>query len=264
MGLSMRKEAVALVLCMLLVHGVSVVSGIGLSPPQLRLENAPMGEQRAVASLIVSNTDSEPVYMILKISSLERTRESKLRVICTACRREIGIQRGDLVDGACPFCDATGDALIFYDFPPDDVLRNITLSSVDCPLEPYAGMYKTVEKVPVGRAIKVDITVSVPAQREYYGKHWEVRVMASSVRELDELSGFIIYGAEAKFLVDSQEWAETQEVAVSPVVITATVATVLSLILVPYSFFRRKAKKPARVALEGTPTVKPLKGRKLL
>jgi hypothetical protein len=45
-----------------------------------------------------------------------------------------------------------------------------------------------------------DVNISDAAQ--YYGQHWEARIMATSVDNLTS-SGFLVYGVETKFLLDT-------------------------------------------------------------
>ena len=194
-----KKLIIGLLLLIVLMPNVV---GVGLSPPQLRVTEAPMGANTYVATLSTVNTGTEPAYMILKISCLASTREHKLRVICNGCSREIGIQRQDLINAACPFCDSTD--LIYYDFPPDDVLDNINLACKDNPLEKIDNrMYKTEEKIQPDASAEIDIYLDIPDIKEYYNQHWEARIMAISVTDMEKLDEFIVYGIEAKFLIDT-------------------------------------------------------------
>jgi len=294
---------------------VLLVQGVGLAPPQLRVENTPLGVKMNVAMLVVTNTgNTEPAYLIFKISCLEKTRESKLRVICLNCNRDVGIQRGDLIypakiirmnetkrivtveykdgircnasynaytegmplamgdyvligntttdvnlfvmkkidtaeallnDGYCPFCGAGVDKLIFYDLPPDDVLSNVTLSSVNYPLEPFTnGMYKTVDKLPVNAHVDVDISVDVPDKAEYYGQHWEIRVMATSAKNLSALQGMgMVYGAETKFLVDTLKSSQVQPVQVNINVPWILIGALVIIGVIPVSIVLMRRKK---------------------
>jgi len=186
------------------------VFGIGLSPPQLRLMEAPMGEDLKVASVVITNTNTEPDHIVLQISCLDRSRGHKLRVICNGCSRDVGIQRGDLIDGACPFC-ASKD-LVIYDFPPDNILDNITLKCASHPLEKKGSrQYYTVDELQPGETIEVDIYISIPNSEPYYDKHWEARIMATSVDSVEGAGEFIVYGVEAKFLIDTQMPEEVVE-----------------------------------------------------
>lgn len=183
------------------------VSGIGVSPPQLRLTEAPMGANVSVASLSAVNTGNEDVYMILKVGCLSDTREHKLRVICDGCNREVGIQRGDLVNGACPFCNSTN--LVHYDFPPGDIMDGISFACADYPIEKIDDrIYKTIGKILPGEAANMDIYVSIPDIKEYYNKHWEVRITVTAISNMSRLSDFIVYGIDSKFLIDTQVWIE--------------------------------------------------------
>ena len=256
------------------------VFAIGIYPPQLRLQDAPMGEQREVASMTIVNTDDKPNYFVFKISCLEQTRQNKLRVICTKCNREVGIQRGTLIhpakiieidglnktveykdgtkqkynvnaslvngteelytigeyvlvlvpndnvvvfkkitatealltNGYCPFCGANDSYLIKYDLPPANILSNVTISGKTYAIEPYKEtMFRTTEAIPPQQSMDILISVKIPDQKEYYGQHWEARIMATSIPNLDELNGMsMTYGAEAKFLIDTQEWKQEQ------------------------------------------------------
>jgi hypothetical protein len=296
-----------------------LIQGVGLSPPQLRVENAPVGVKTNVATLVVTNTgNTEPAYLLFKISCLEKSRENKLRVICTACNRDVGIQRGDLIfpakiikmnesmgvvtveykdgkmcnasynksktigesftvgdyvligntmtkinffvmkkidtaeallnDGYCPFCGASEDKLIFYDLPPGDVVSNVTLSSVNYPLEPYNGIYKTVDKLSPNAHVNVDISVNIPNKNEYYGQHWEIRIMATSATDLSDSQGMaMIYGAETKFLVDTSGWeVQTSNTNFEiPVGILGAIGImVIVIICIGCFFIYNKRKKP--------------------
>lgn len=195
----MNKLIIGLLLIIVLMPNVA---GIGLSPPQLRVTEAPIGTNTYVATISTVNTGDEPAYMILKISCLAKTREHKLRVVCNGCSREIGIQRGDLINESCPFCNSTN--LIYYDFPPDDILDSINLACKDHPLEKIENrMYKTEEKIQPNEAANIDIYLNISDIKEYYNQHWEARIMAISVIDMEDLSKFIVYGIEAKFLIDT-------------------------------------------------------------
>lgn len=196
----MKKLLLVLLLITVLMPNVA---GVGLSPPQLRVTEASMGANTCVATLRTVNTGNEPAYMILKISCLAKTREHKLRVICNNCSREIGIQRGDLINGACPFCGSTN--LTYYDFPPSEVLDNINLACKEHPLEKIENrMYKTKEKIQPQTSADIDIYLDIPDKKEYYNKYWEARIMAISVTNMDQLHEFIVYGIDCKFLIDTQ------------------------------------------------------------
>jgi hypothetical protein len=197
----MVKALLCLLLMMILFPSVA---GVGISPPQLRVTEAPMGASVDVAVLKTTNTGSEPAYMILRVGCLEKTRESKLRVICNNCSREIGIQRADLINGTCPFCGSTN--LIFYDLPPDEVLDGIVLESSDHPLEKTENrIYKTIEKLQPGESASIDIYLNILDKQEYYNQHWEARIMALTITDMSKLSEFIVYGIDAKFLIDTPE-----------------------------------------------------------
>lgn len=256
----MKKLLLTGLLIIILVLTPNVV-GVGLSPPQLRVTEAPMGKNTYVATLSTVNTGNEPAYMVLIINCLARTREHKLRVICNGCNREIGIQRGDLLhpkqiksiinetiiteenikanissfpnatigdyvlikdsfvqriipiekkdNSFCPFCNS--DDLLFYDFPPDDILEHgINLACEDYPLEEIDNRtYKTIDKIEPGMSANIDIYLDIPDTKDYYNKYWEARVMAISVTDMDRLSEFIVYGIDCKFLIDTQKWIET-------------------------------------------------------
>lgn len=240
----------------------TTVSSVGLAPPQLRMENVSIGEETQEATLVVSNTGgSGPSYIIFKISCLEKTREQKLRVICLNCSRDVGIQRGDLVDGCCPFCGASGDKLIFYDLPPSDVMSSVMISCDEYPLEPYMGGFRTKEKISPGAAIDADISVNIPDKAEYYGKHWELRIMATTVTDLNATSGMSMnYGAETKFLVDTVAKPAAIATQGNSFIIMGSLFVVVVIGLGLFYFFKIKKSSPRKNIVKNTGQ----RGRKIL
>lgn len=243
------KAVVAVALVLFLVF-IPTVDGIGLSPPQLRVTGANVGADVRAASIMLTNTDDKPAYLLIGIRCLEKSRPHKLRVVCNGCSREVGIQRGDLIypakiiqlkeretyvnkpgvilvfgvnatveyktgktedvfipsmsnhscnigdyvlvnnnvqytlivpntnisfirhgnyvlkkidteealsnKGHCPFCGSSN--LVFYDFPPSDVLDSIYLACEKNPLNKTgARTYITTNKVEPNVGIEVDI-----------------------------------------------------------------------------------------------------------
>ena len=247
---------------------IPTVASIGLSPPQLRLTEAPMGENMRVASIVVTNTGTEPDYILFQMGCLARTRGHKLRVICSNCSRDVGIQRGDLIDGACPFCDSRD--LIIYDFTPDEILDNITLGCSSYPLERRGDrQYYTADELQPGESIEVDIYVDIPDSKAYYNKHWEARIMATSVDNVEETGEFIVYGVEAKFLIDTQTWREaraeegTNYIFVALGMVGAACGAIALIV-----FFIKVRRKTVPLSFpekaDSSKTIKSIKGRKLL
>jgi hypothetical protein len=262
------KSLKAILVILILSFFITNVLGVGLSPPQLRITNVPMGEMAKVSTLRIMNTGATATYVILKISCLEPNRLNKLRVICVDENREIGIQRGDLVypakikeidgknitveykdgtskniskqnemayaiddyiligdagnimkkidnaeaslnKGYCPFCGSSN--LIFYDLPPPEILNSIQLSCEEYPLEKMDNTtYHTIERLDAGKTADIDISLNIPDEAQYYGGHWEARVMATSVDNLTA-GAFLVYGVETKLLLDTPVLAVKSE-----------------------------------------------------
>lgn len=234
------KAMLALLLMCFLTFNVV---GIGLSPPQLRVIDAPMGVDARVCALRITNTDKDACYIIFKIGCLESDRLNKLRVICNGCHREIGIQRGDLVNGTCPFCGS--DDLIFYDIPSDEILNGINLSCYEYPLvfDNVSGTYHTVDKLPSGGVMDIDISVFVPDEPSYYDKHWEARIMATSVENLSRDS-FLVYGVENKFLLDTPELPNVEGSSDFSgfMLVGASISSACGAVFVLYVLFKGKKK----------------------
>ena len=204
------------------------VDSMGMSPPQLRITNTPISGDTKMATLVLRNTDDESAYILMQITCLASSRSHKLRVVCNNCSRETGIQRGDLLDGTCPFCSSGN--LLFYDFPPAFVLDGISLKCEKEPLEKIGDkLYKTIDKVNPKDAIEVDIYLDLSSDEmeasylndvlegavapltvkevgrvlngranasiyfdyieKCYGQHWEARITATSVSNISETGG---------------------------------------------------------------------------
>jgi len=239
------------------------VFAIGIYPPQLRLQDAPMGEKTEVASMTIVNTDDKPNYLIFKISCLESTRQNKLRVICTGCNKDVGIQRGDLENGTCPFCGANDSYLIKYDLPPPNILSNITIIGKAYPIEPYKGtMFRTTEIIPAKQSVDIFISVNIPDEKKYYGQHWEARIMATAIANLDELDKgmSMTYGAETKFLIDTQEWKEKQGND-NGLLFGGIFGFIILICISSYVFYRKKVLMPKN-GKKKVPLIK--EGRKIL
>lgn len=231
------------IVLVLILFFTSSVSSIGLSPPQLRVVGAPMIANSKAATLLLRNTDNEPAYLLMQITCLASSRPHKLRVVCNGCSRQTGIQRGDLMNGTCPFCSS--DNLLFYDFPPAFVLDGISLVCEKSPLEKTGDRtYKTVDKVASQDTIEINIYLDLSSEEinmsilntilrgataplnvedvgrildgranasvyvDYierrYGQHWEARITVTSVSNLSQGEGAsLVYGAESKFLIDT-------------------------------------------------------------
>lgn len=278
----------------------------GLSPPQLRITNTPMGEMSKVSTLRVVNTDNEPKYIILKISCLDASRENKLRVICVDEGREVGIQRGDLIHpakiigiddqnlsveysdgtvqtaiilyeekdmmfnlseyvlvdqagflikkisteealldkGYCPFCGS--DNLIYYDIPSTDILDAISLS---CPGHSLTKVdnrtYTTVDTLKPNEFADIEIYLNLSDEREYYGQHWEARIMATSTDNLSRET-FLVYGVETKFLLDTPVFVEKkeEESSFSPYILGIGISSSIGAVVVLLLFFKSKKNNP--------------------
>lgn len=260
-----KKLIIGLLLIIVLMPNVV---GVGLSPPQLRVAEAPMGTNTYVATLSTVNTGNEPAYIILKISCLASTREHKLRVICNGCSREIGIQRQDLINAACPFCDSTD--LIYYDFPPDDVLDNINLACRGNPLEKIGNrMYKTEEKIQPQASADIDIYLDIPDIKEYYNQYWEVRIMALSITDMEKLNDLLVYGIDAKFLIDTpvlieESAAKTKEDRTFMFLVLGSIG-MFAIVICAFFFKSRERSIPISFPGQREKTLKRIgKGRKLL
>lgn len=266
------KIKIVIVLVLFSFFFIPNVTSIGLSPPQLRITNAPMGENMKVASIVVTNTGTEPNYILFQIGCLAKTRDHKLRVVCNGCSRDVGIQRGDLIDGACPFCGSRD--LIIYDFTPNEILDNITLGCLSHPLERRGNrQYYTVDEVQPSESVEVNIYVNIPDSKSYYNKYWEARIMATSVDNVEGTDEFIIYGVEAKFLIDTQTWQEvrteegTNYIFVALGIVGAVCGAIILIIIIFFIKVRRKAVPltfPEKADISRGKIIKSIKGRKLL
>lgn len=241
------------------------VFAIGIYPPQLRLQDAPMGEKIEVASMTIVNTDDKPNYFVFKISCLEQTRQNKLRVICTKCNKDVGIQRGDLVNDTCPFCGANDSYLIKYDLPPPNILSNITIVGKAYPIEPYKDtMFRTTEIIPAKQSVDIFISVNIPDEKEYYGQHWEARIMATTISNLDELNNgmSMTYGAETKFLIDTQEWKQEQNSNIGELLFGGVFFFLILIICISSVILYRKKVSMPKNEGKKAPVIK--EGRKIL
>lgn len=240
------------------------VASVGLSPPQLRIEDAIMGHTNSsVASITVMNTEGEQTYFVLSVSRLQEERAEKLRVICFACNRHVGIQRRDLVDGNCPFCGAGPEHLIMYDLPPDNILDDMNLECEEYPLMKMKDrQWRTIDKVAAGDDTEIDIFINIPDEEKYYGQHWEARIMATSVPELEDLENFIVYGIEAKVLIDTPALPPVVEEksGINLVLVSGILVVIATISIVLYFVFFR-TKKESRIEFPKDPLTK---GRKLL
>lgn len=184
-----------------------------------------MGVNTEVATLVVTNTEDEPVYLVFKISCLSAEREHKLRVICNNESREVGIQRRDLnlshlnitqinsssyLDGRCPFCNSSD--LTFYDLPPDVILEGVHLRCDDNPLKLQDGRYETMNKVEPRDDVHIAVILDIPDEKRHYGKNWELRILVMSAEEIEDLeSGGVMLGPETKLLIDTAKQIEETE-----------------------------------------------------
>ncbi|MBE3122958.1 MAG: hypothetical protein IMZ58_12250 [Thermoplasmata archaeon] len=240
------------------------VFAIGIYPPQLRLQDAPMGELKEVASMTIVNTDDNPNYFVFKVSCLEQTRQNKLRVICTGCNKDIGIQRGDLENGTCPFCSANDSYLIKYNLPPANILSDIILTGKAYAIEPYKEtMYRTTEIIPAKQSVDIFISVNIPDENEYYGQHWEVRIMATAIPNLDELNNgmSMTYGAETKFLIDTPELTQEQKQNNNGLLFGGIIGFLVLIACVSYTFYKKRVLM-RKNGKERLPVIK--EGRKIL
>ena len=97
----METSRLILASLILILFFTSNIDGIGFSPPQARVVGVvPVSDNIKVADIMLTNTGNEPAGLMLQVTCLEKSRPHKLRVICTSCSREIGIQRGDLISPA--------------------------------------------------------------------------------------------------------------------------------------------------------------------
>lgn len=219
------------------------VCGIGVSPPQLRVANSPVGIKTDVAIIEVTNTETTPVYVLFKVCCLTAGRENKLRVICNNESREVGIQRADLIDGRCPFCNSTN--LTFYELPPDIILESVSLESDENPLETLGnGKFRTSNKMEIQDVISVKIIVEIPDEKELYGKNWELRIALMALENLSN-TPFMMIGPEVKFLIDTteQEEIETEKENTGMIILFMIIGSVVIVSAVAIFFIRSK-KEP--------------------
>lgn len=236
------------VFLMITLFAPSVIS-IALSPPQLRATNVPLGIDKEIADISVDNTKDVSVYLILQVGSLEQSREDKLRVICNNCSRQTGIQRRHLINGRCPHCNSTD--LIMYDLPPENILNSVWLTCSEYPLEKIDDTtYRTVEKLNADENAIMEIHINIPNRDEYYGQHWEVRILAVALDTKEYAQGSITYGAETRFLIDTVPLSKTKSSGAFFVGIVALVIVIMLVICVivfsVYSFYKKKEGKPKR------------------
>ncbi|GAH26425.1 unnamed protein product, partial [marine sediment metagenome] len=84
-----------------------------------------------------------------------------------------------------------------YALPPEDILDSVWLTCSEYPLEKIDdNTYRTVEKLDATENAVVGIHINIPDREEYYGRHWEVRILAVTLDTKEYAPGSITYGAE--------------------------------------------------------------------
>ncbi len=187
-----------LIIVLFIMPSTALVSGIGLSPAEMRVVDA-IGSG-VIGSVVLVNSESGSITFILQIQSPSElpTEEEHLRVICEDCHDTH--QRYEIIDGICPNCGSTN--LVIYERIPNNVLQYLDLSGVDCELIKKENFYYTNEKFQQNEQCTVEILLDLPYKNEYSNKHWEAHITATTTSDINNIGMGILAGVQMRLLLD--------------------------------------------------------------
>jgi hypothetical protein len=196
----MRKKhlQISLIIIILIIPSTAFVSGIGLSPAEMRVIDA-VGSG-VIGSIVLVNSESESKNFILQIQSPSDlpTEEEHLRVICEDCHETH--QRYEIINEICPNCDS--ENLVIYERIPDNVLKYLDLNGVDCELIKKENYYYTNEKFTQNEQCTVEILLDLPYKEEYSNKHWEAHITATTTSDISNIGMGVLAGVQMRLLLD--------------------------------------------------------------
>lgn len=198
----MRKKHVViefmLVLSLFMLPSAILVSGIGLSPAEMRVVDAE--GSGVIGNIVLVNTESEPKNIVLQIQSppLASSEQKHLRVICEDCHDTH--QRYEIIEGCCPRCGSHN--LTFYERIPDEVLNYISLRGKDCNLIKKGSVYFTSEKYLPKEQCSVEILLDLLNKEEYSDKHWEAYVTVTTTSDITAPGMGVAAGVQMRLLLD--------------------------------------------------------------
>jgi RNA polymerase subunit RPABC4/transcription elongation factor Spt4 len=189
---------IILIIILFIMPSSVLVSGIGLSPAEMRVVDA-VGSG-VIGSLVIVNSESGTINFILQIQSPSESpnEEEHLRVVCEDCHDTH--QKYETVDGICPNCGSKN--LTMYERIPNNVLQYLDLRGVDCELIEEEDLYFTNEKFQYNEQCTVEILLDLPNKEEYSNKHWEVHITATTTSDISNLSMGVLAGVQMRLLLD--------------------------------------------------------------
>jgi len=192
------QKGLLLAIILFMIPSTVLVSGIGLSPAEMRVVDA-IGSG-VIGSIVLVNSESESINFILQIQSPSElpTEEEHLRVICEDCHDTH--QRYEIIDGICPNCDSKN--LVIYERIPNNVLQYLDLNGVDCELIEKENFYYTNEKFQSNEQCTVEILLDLPYKEEYSNKHWEAHVTATTSSDINNIGMGVLAGVQMRLLLD--------------------------------------------------------------
>jgi hypothetical protein len=198
----MRKKhlqiSLILTIIILIIPSTAFVSGIGLSPAEMRVIDA-VGSG-VIGSIVLVNSEGELKNFILQIQSPSElpTEEEHLRVICEDCYETH--QRYEIINEICPNCDS--ENLVIYERIPDNILQYLDLNGVDCELIKKDNYYYTNEKFTQNEQCTVEILLDLPNKEEYSNKHWEAHITATTTSDINNIGMGVLAGVQMRLLLD--------------------------------------------------------------
>jgi len=187
-----------LVIILFIIPSTALVSGIGLSPAEMRVVDA-VGSG-VIGSIVLVNSEGESINFILQIQSPSElsTEEEHLRVICEDCHDTH--QRHEIIDEICPNCDSNN--LVIYERIPNNILQYLDLSGVDCELIKKENFYYTNEKFQQNGQCTVEILLDLPYKEDYSNKHWEAHITATTTSDINNIGMGVLAGVQMRLLLD--------------------------------------------------------------
>jgi hypothetical protein len=181
-----------------IIPSTALVSGIGLSPAEMRVVDA-VGSG-VIGSIVLVNSEGESINFILQIQSPSESpsEEEHLRVICDDCHDTH--QRYEIIDGICPNCGSKN--LVIYERIPNNVLQYLDLNGVDCELIKKENIYYTNEKFKQNEQGTVEILLDLPYKEEYSNKHWEAHITATTTSDINNIGMGVLAGVQMRLLLD--------------------------------------------------------------
>jgi hypothetical protein len=196
----MRKKhlQISLIIILFIIPSTAFVSGIGLSPAEMRVIDA-VGSG-VIGSIVLVNSEGESKNFILQIQSPSDlpTEEEHLRVICEDCHETH--QRYEIINEICPNCDS--ENLVIYERIPDNVLQYLDLNGVDCELIKEENFYYTNEKFQPNEQCTVEILLNLPYKEEYSNKNWEAHITATTTSDIKNIGMGVLAGVQMRLLLD--------------------------------------------------------------